>query len=107
MGDDVMALLIARYWKTGFCTVIPVILMGCVSLLPHFKQESNTPWQSYPEAQAMFDQIIPDKTRLEELRAMGVDSAKTPNVAVLSHADLLRKITAGSSVDVRSLAPAL
>lgn len=51
----------------------------------------------------MFDSILPYTTSTEELKALGIDPDKTPNVAILSHADLLRKIIAGSSLDIRLL----
>lgn len=51
----------------------------------------------------MFDGIIVYSTSTTQLQDLGIDPEKTPNVAILSHADLLRKITAGSSLDIRSL----
>ncbi|WP_162174124.1 hypothetical protein [Herminiimonas sp. CN] len=63
----------------------------------------RTPWGSYAEAQAMFDSIVVYSTSMAQLKDLGIDPEKTPNVAILSHADLLRKITAGSSLDIRSL----
>ncbi|MFC6520333.1 hypothetical protein ACFQAT_11655 [Undibacterium arcticum] len=55
----------------------------------------------------MFDSIVPYTTTTAELKTSGIDPEKTPNVAILSHADLLRKIVAGSSIDVRLLDPEL
>jgi hypothetical protein len=81
----------------GVCSV----LSGCAGLLPDAKEDTRTPWHSYADAQAMFDSIVPYTTTTAELKASGIDPEKTPNVAVLSHADLLRKIVAGSSIDIR------
>ena len=90
------------------CTAgVFLMLSGCASLLPHSREDIRTPWHSYSDAQAMFDSIIPYTTSTAELKALGVDPEKTPNVAILSHADLLRKITAGSSIDIRLLDPEL
>jgi hypothetical protein len=83
-------------------------LMGCASLLPEGKQETKTPWHSYAEAELMFAKIIPGKTTLGDLRDLGVDPEKTPNVALLSHADLLRRLAAATpSFDIRALDPGL
>lgn len=87
------------------CCIAGVFLMlsGCATLLPHSREDMRTPWHSYAEAQAMFDGIIVYSTSTAQLKALGIDPEKTPNVAILSHADLLRKIVAGSSLDVRLL----
>lgn len=83
----------------GLC----LLLSGCADLLPHSKEDMRTPWHSYADAKAMFDSIVPYATSTAELKAAGIDPEKTPNVAILSHADLLRKIIAGSSIDIHLL----
>lgn len=95
--------------KCCICCVAGGFLMlaGCASLLPHSREDTRTPWHSYAEAQAMFDGIVVYTTTTAQLKALGIDPEKTPNVAILSHADLLRKITSGSSLDVRRLDPEL
>lgn len=80
---------------------------GCASLLPREKNETQTPWHSYAEAQAMFAKIVPGKTRLADLKALAVDPDQTPNVAVLNHADLLRRLYPATSYDTRLLDPGL
>lgn len=90
-----------------FLAGILIAMTGCSSLLPDAKQETQTPWHSYAEAQAMFDSITPGKTTLAELNALGIDPAKTPNVALLSHTDLLRRLVPSSSFDIHLLDPGL
>lgn len=90
-----------------FLAGILVVVTGCSSLLPDAKQETQTPWHSYAEAQSMFDSITPGKTTLAELNALGIDPAKTPNVALLSHTDLLRRLVPSSSFDIHLLDPGL
>lgn len=80
---------------------------GCSSLLPDARQETQTPWHSYAEAQAMFDSIMPGKTTLTELNALGVDPEKTTNVALLSHTDLLRRLAPSTSFNIGLLDPGL
>ena len=80
-----------------------VMLSGCASLLPQSKEDVRTPWHSYAEARALFDSIIVYATTTEQLKAAGINPQTTPNVAILSHADLLRKIASGSSLDLRLL----
>ena len=84
-----------------------VALSACSHLLPDGKQEVQTPWNTYAAAQSMFDKIVPGKTTLAELKSLGVDPEKTPNVALLSHADLLRRLLPSVPVDVSQLDPGL
>ena len=102
-----MKLMLCCNLKKCWIAGVFLMLSGCADLLPHSKEDVRTPWPSYSDAQAMFDRIVPYTTSMAELKASGIDPEKTPNVAILSHADLLRKITAGSSIDIRSLNPEL
>jgi hypothetical protein len=102
--------LLRRLHHAGFCAVLAltsVMQSGCSSLLPHSKLQVLTPWHSYAEAEALYARVVPDKTTLTELHAYGLDPAKTANVAILSHDDLLRRIVAMASVDLNNLDPAL
>lgn len=84
-----------------------LMLSSCSSLLPDTKQNTQTPWKSYADAQAMFEKVVPGKTRLTELKALGVDPERTSNVAYLGHADLLRRLLPAASFDIRYLDPGL
>lgn len=84
-----------------------LILAGCANLLPSGKDETRTPWTSYADGEAMFAKIIPGKTTLRELKALGIDPDHTENVALLGHADLLRRLVAASSFDISRIDPAL
>lgn len=86
---------------------IVFVLSACTGLLPRAKQEAQTPWHSYAEAQAMFEKIVPGKTRIADLKTLAVDPDQTPNVSVLSYADLLRRLFPVSSFDLRLLDPGL
>lgn len=94
-----------NYCELKNCCFVGFICMlaGCANLLPHSKEDIRTPWHSYAEARALFDSIIVYSTTTEQLKALGINAQTTPNVAILSHADLLRKIVAGSSLDLRLL----
>lgn len=82
---------------------ISLALAACASLLPDAQQETKTPWTSYADAQAMFARIIPGTTTVAELKAMGLDPDITPNVALLGHADVLRRLVATSTFDISYL----
>jgi hypothetical protein len=102
VGTTVMGRILQKCVVAG----VSFVLASCASLLPHSKQTTETPWHTYSEAQAMFAKIVPRKTTLQELSELGVDE-RTPNVALLSHADLLRRLSATPSLDIRTLDPVL
>jgi len=66
------------------------MLAGCASLLPAGKQETVTPWHSFEEAKAAYDRIEPYQTSLADLKALGYDPAKTPNVTILNHSQVIK-----------------
>jgi hypothetical protein len=86
---------------------VPLALAGCAGLLPNTQQESKAPWHSYADAQEMFDNVVPGKTTLAELKALAIDPGLTPNIAVLGHADMLRRLIPIAPTDIRLLDPGL
>lgn len=86
---------------------IALATAGCAGLLPEATQETRTQWRSYVEAETVFARIIPGKTSLAELKALGIDPEQTPNVALLGHADLLRRLDAVVSFEIETMDPAL
>ena len=80
------------------------LLAGCSSLLPRSKESSPTsPWTTYREAQAAFDQIVPGKTTVADLAELSLDPDKVPNIAVLNYSDVLRRFMLNQSVTVSDL----
>jgi hypothetical protein len=72
------------------------LLAGCTSLLPRSKESSPaSPWTTYREAQAAFDQIVPGKTTVADLAV--------PNIAVLNYSDILRRFMLNQSVTMSDL----
>lgn len=84
-----------------------LLLSSCASLLPQGTQQTQTPWKTYAEAEAMFARIVPGKTTVADLKALAIDPAQTANVALLGEADLLRRLVPASSFDVRLVAPGM
>jgi len=80
------------------------LLAGCSSLLPRSKEhQPGTPWTTYREAQAAFDQIVPGKTTMEDLVELSLDPDKVPNIAILNYSDVLRRFMLNQSVTMADL----
>ncbi len=72
--------------------VAALMLGGCASLLPRGDVHTERPWQDYAQAHAAYKAIRPYRTTMAELRRRGVDPDRTPNVKLLSYADILREL---------------
>jgi hypothetical protein len=82
-----------------------VTTTGCRSLLPREAKRPRTPWQSFNEAQAAFDKIIPHKTTISELKGLGFDPVATPNVKILTYLDLINRFLPNNSITLKDLQP--
>ena len=84
-----------------------ISLFGCSSLLPTESKSTQTRWSSYEQAETEFSNIKIGETSIKQLQEMGIDPATTPNIALLSHADLLRRLHAMAVFGESALDPAI
>ena len=54
--------------------------------------------EAFEDAQAAFDRVIPHQTSVEDLRQMGFDPARTPNVRILTYLDLINRFLPNSLI---------
>jgi hypothetical protein len=90
-----------RYGVVAFS----LLMSACSSLLPSTRQINDLPWNSYQQAQEVFALITPTQTKLGDLQRMGIDPEKTPNVTLLNHADVTRRLVAISTLEISFLPP--
>jgi hypothetical protein len=80
------------------------LLAGCSSmLLPKSNEVTASPWQSFQEAQNVFDKIVPGTTTIADLRNMKLDPSSNPNIAILNYADVMRKFMLNQSFSLNDL----
>ncbi len=82
-----------------------VTTAGCRALLPREAKRPRTQWQSFDEAQAAFDKIIPHKTTVADLKGLGFDPVSTPNVKILTYLDLITLFLPNNSITLKDLQP--
>jgi hypothetical protein len=82
---------------------VVVTITACSTLLPRSETITDSPWQSFEEAQQVFDQIIIHKTTVADLKPLKLDPASNPNVTILNYSDVLRRFIPAPSVDASSL----
>mgnify|MGYP001561669479 FL=1 len=78
-------------------------MAACSDFLPRTEALTDSPWQSFEEAQGTFDQIIPHQTTFADLKRLKLDPASNPNVTILSYSDILRRFVPSPSIDASSL----
>lgn len=66
------------------------LLAGCGGMLPSGKAVVRSPWNTFDEAKTAFDQVVPDQTTGDELKALGFDPFSTPNISILNYLDIMR-----------------
>ncbi len=88
-----------------FAAVVAVVMAiaACSALLPRSEALTDSPWQSFEEAQRVFDQIVPHKTTVADLTRLKLDPASNPNITILNYSDVLRRFIPSPSVDASSL----
>lgn len=74
-----------RYYLP-FITI--VFLSGCSFLLPSKTTERVDNWQSFNEIQQSYEKVIPNKTTVSELKALGFDPYIANNVKIDSYLDV-------------------
>jgi len=79
------------------------LLGGCSALLPRSKESTPSPWETYREAQAAFDKIIPGQTTMDDLIELSFDPDKVANIAILNYSDVLRRFMLNQSVTMADL----
>jgi hypothetical protein len=54
-------------------TIVLAVLAGCTSMLPRGSSDTPSPFNSYTEAQAAAERIVPFQTPVRQLPALGLD----------------------------------
>jgi len=82
-----------------------VLLAGCSALLPRAESVAQSPWQSFDDAQHSFDQIVPYRTTVQDLRDLKLDPSHNPNITLLNYSDVLRRFIPSPATDMADLDP--
>ena len=83
------------------------ICVACNSLLPTSRETVESPWESFDEAKAAYDSIVPMETTTEDLKSIGYDPDRTENVRVLSYLDVVNRFLPQGSMTREDLDPGL
>jgi hypothetical protein len=79
------------------------IVAACGSMLPREESNRTTPWDTFDAARASYDRIEPFATTDADLRGLGLDPYRDPNIAILNAMDLLRKVLGSGTLPLSAL----
>lgn len=82
---------------------LQLFLSGCQSALPEEKSSMISPWTTFDQAKASYDLIIPNYTTTEELKQLGYDPYRVPNVGILTYLDIIQRFIPTESIKVEDL----
>lgn len=85
------------------CFLPALCLTACSALLPEGKGLVDSPWQSYLEAEQVFDRIVPHRTTVEDLEKLKLDPRANPNISILNYSDVLRRFLPSTSISTDEL----
>lgn len=75
-------------FHTLFIAALALFGAGCAGLLPSDSAVTISKWNSYDEATKAFDKVIVEETTEEQLKMLGFDPTKTPNIKMLTFLDV-------------------
>jgi hypothetical protein len=81
-------------------------LSACVSLLPESRSNVST-FNSFEDAKNAVESLKPMQSTSETLKALGIEANTQPNVSLLTHADIVRRLAPGSVLTKLDLDPGI
>lgn len=85
---------------------VSIVLAGCGGVLPHESSKDTAKFQTYDELMSAYAGVVPGKTRLTELPALGLDMHTIPNIEVLSYTDIVNHFLPSESMKLEQAPPA-
>ncbi|MDH3393297.1 MAG: hypothetical protein OEL66_04770 [Desulfobulbaceae bacterium] len=90
----------------SICLLFCILLLGgcsSSSYLPSARETIQSPWESFDEVKAAFDQITPHQTSTKELQKMGFDPFITPNIELINYLDITQRFMPNQSIKLEDL----
>jgi hypothetical protein len=85
-------------------SLLALLMSGCTTMLPHTQSESS-PFQTFDEVRKAIDSLVPMKSDVATLTALGIDPIKQPNTTILTHAEIVRRFVPSAVIQRENLDP--
>lgn len=92
-----------RYLGPGLLVGLALCLSACGNALPREENNTRSRWNSFAEAMADYEKIIPFETTLDALKELGFDPYSQPNIRILSYLDVIQRFMPNQSIKVDDL----
>ncbi len=83
------------------------LFAGCSHLLPRESSETLSAFESFEAAQQALERVLPFRTTVEELAALGFDVRANPNVTLIPYPALIERLAPNQSVPLDALDPGI
>ncbi len=87
--------------------LIGLALFSCSNSLPRTENTTRSRWDSFEQAMADYEKIIPYQTTTEELKELGYDPYTQPNIKILSYLDIIQRFMPNQSITIDDLDPSV
>lgn len=92
--------------KLAYSLSLVLLTSACSSLLPKARTDS-TSFQSFDEARAAIEELVPMKSDRASLEKNGLNPAKQPNTTILTHSDVVRRFVPSTLLKREDLDPGI
>lgn len=83
---------------------LTLLIGGCSSMLPNTHSDTS-PFQSFDEVRNAIESLVPMKSDVDTLTALGIDPTKQPNTTILTHAEVVRRFVPSTLIKRENLDP--
>jgi hypothetical protein len=88
-------------------SLLLVLLSACSTLLPHGTTDAPRPFNSYDDAAAAAERIVPFKTKEQELPKLGFDVQQGSNVQIIPYPNIVARLAPYSALEFNHLDPGI
>ena len=78
---------------------------GCAALFPNSSSEVSSPFLSFEAARSAIEQVIPYRTRISDLAALGFDPQSNYNVTLIPYPEIVGRLAPHPGVPLSAMDP--
>jgi hypothetical protein len=94
---------IASIFRSTGWVLTSAWLGGCAAMLPAGSSDAHTGFDSFEAAERALAQVVPYRTTLPELEALGFKARQSPNVVRISYPDSIARLAPNSSIPLETM----
>jgi hypothetical protein len=102
-----MANYMQKHLKILVIIISLSVLTGCSILMPSSKMTTKSQWKDFNDAKTTYENIISDKTTVEDLKKMGYDPHMAPNIRIMTVTEILTLFLPNPTLKIEDLDPGI